>query len=129
VKSRFSRLDAVKPKDVYSVHKVDRAPAAADFNLLGDKVPMGRVVRIETFACVDLTTENKVIRLGVKRRGTIFWLKRETVTRGDSVNAISEYGVILEAPLILTAGEQPAARVESAANKDEIHMFARGPYI
>lgn len=122
-------MSRLKPKDVYSVHRIDRAPAAADFTLLGDKVPMGRVVRIETFTCVDLTTENKVIRLGVKRRGTIYWLKRETAQKGTAASAINGYGIQLCTPLILSAGEQPAARVESAASKDEIHLFARGPYI
>lgn len=119
----------MKPRDVYSCLKVDRAPSTGDFTLTGDKIPMGKVVRIETFTCVDLTTANKVIRLGFKRRGKIFWLKRETVTQGDSVNTIDEYGVILEAPIILTGGEKPVAMVESPTNKDEIYLVARGPYI
>lgn len=112
----------MEPKDVYMTLRTDRAPGTSDFTLEGDKVPMGRVVRVETFIAIDFTTAAKKVRLGIKRGQATTWLKRETL--GTNIHEIA-----LDNPLILVGGEQPVGMIESPTNKDVCTLLARGPYL
>lgn len=111
-----------KPGDVYSAEEILASAAAADKDFEGPKIPEGRVVKIEILAVVDVTTANKTLRLGYRRAGSSYWLKR------DAPGA-SGYGLILDQPLILVEGESPIAMVESATAKDALYFLARGTYL
>jgi len=111
-----------KPGNVYAAEEIVPSASAADKDFEGARIPQGKVVRIEILAVVDVTTANKTLRLGYKRAGTSYWLKRQAP--GSSV-----YGLILDRPLILVQGESPIARVESATAADALYFLARGIYL
>jgi len=107
---------------MYNAEVPEIQRAGADLSLAGPAIAKGKIVKIETFFCIDLTTAAKTIRLGYNSKGTDWWIKRETLAAGV-------YGLALERPLILIDGERPIARVETCTANDECVMVARGPYI
>lgn len=115
-------MQNVKPQDVYSAETPQTAPDTDDLSLEGPKVPEGKVVRIETFFAIDLTTSNKTIRVGFDRAGTKFWLQREAAGTG-------KYGIRLRRPLILVENERPICMIESPTASDECKLIARGVYL
>jgi len=115
-------VGCIKPGDIYDGHDTSPKSAAADVNLQGPEIPPGRVVRIVTFIALDLTTANKTIRLGYKRGGDTFWVKREGA-------GASGYGIGLGVDLLLVEGESPVARIESATANDECDLTVRGIYL
>lgn len=112
----------IKPGDVYSAEQTVSSAPAADVDFEGPRVPEGRVVKLEILAVIDVTTANKTLRLGYKRAGVSVWLKRAAAGTGA-------YSMVLDKPLILSEGESPVARVESATAGDTLHFFARGVYL
>jgi len=112
----------IKPKDVYLAINLTKAPSTSDLEILGDPVPTGKVVSIETFFVIDQTTGAKTIKLGFRRGGTDYYIKRAAAGTGV-------YGISLERPLILVEGESPIATVESPTAADVCLLIARGPYI
>jgi len=115
-------MGEVKPGDVYTAEVVVPKAAAADTTILGPEVPEGRVVRIDTFYVIDLTTSAKTIELGYRRRGTNYWFKRAAAGTGV-------YGVSQDRPIVLVEGEQLVGKVESASASDECWLIARGIYL
>jgi hypothetical protein len=113
---------SIRPKDVYLAINLTKAPTTSDLEILGDPVPPGKVVSIQTFYVVDQTTSAKTIKLGFRRGGTDYYIKRAAAGTGV-------YGVYLEAPLILVEGERPIATVEGPTAADVCLLVARGPYL
>jgi len=114
--------EKTKPKDVYLSIQNPKALASADLEILGDEVPEGKVVSIETFFVIDQTTANKTIKIGFRRGGKDYYIKREAA--GASI-----YGVTMDRSLILVEGERPIAVVEAPTVNDVCLMVARGPYL
>jgi len=114
--------EKTKPKDIYLSVQNPKALAATDLEILGDEVPEGKVVSIETFFVIDQTTANKTMKIGFRRGGTDYYVKRQAA--GASI-----YGVTMDRPLILVEGERPIAIVESPTINDVCLMVARGPYL
>ena len=115
-------MSETKPSEIYSAEDYIANVPAGDKDFEGEPVPNGKVAYIETLIVIDLTTAAKTIRLGYKRGGSTYWLKRETV--GAAV-----YGLSLDRPLILAEGEYPVARIETATVNDDCYFHARGRYL
>lgn len=109
-------------KNVYSSVQNPKALAVTDLEILGDKVPTGKVVSIETFFVIDQTTANKTIKIGFRRGGVNYYVKREAA-------GASTYGITMDRPLILVEGERPIATIESPSINDVCLLVARGPYL
>jgi hypothetical protein len=114
--------EKIKAKDVYLSYNLTKAPSTSDLEILGDVVKQGKVVSIETFFVIDQTTAAKTIKLGFRRGGTDYYIKRAAAGTGV-------YGIYLERPLILTEGERPIATVEAPTANDVCLLIARGPYL
>jgi len=112
----------VKPGDVYRAEDYVAKAAAEDKDFSGPEVPKGMVVKIEHLTVIDWTTANKTLRLGFRRAGKIYWLKRAAA-------GASGYSLTLETPLFLVHGEAPYGRVESATANDELYFLAQGAYM
>jgi len=114
--------EKTEPSDIYLSINGPKAPSTADLEILGDEIPTGRVVYIEMFFVIDKTTANKTIKLGFRRLGVDYYVKRAAAGSGV-------YGISLDRPLILVEGERPIATVESPTLNDECLLVARGPYL
>lgn len=114
--------EKIKAKDVYLSLSLTKAPDTNNLTIVGDKVRQGKVVSIITLFASDLTTSTKNMRIGFRRGGTDYWIRR--MGTGTVNNSI-----ILEQTLILVEGEQPVAMVESPNAGDECLLIARGPYL
>jgi len=115
-------MDCIKPRDVYSAEDSQTAPDTTNLTIEGSKIPAGKVVKIDSFFAIDITTANKTIRVGYDRAGSKIWLQREAAGTG-------EYGVRLRRPLILVENERPVAMIESPTASDECRLVARGIYL
>lgn len=112
----------MKPSELYRSENWTKAPNTNNLTLVGDKVPAGKVVRLDMLIGIDHTTPNKVIRLGYDRGGSKFWVQQEQA-------ATAEHGERLRRPIYLVENEAPAIMVESPTANDEIYLFARGPFV
>jgi len=112
----------MKPGDIYAWDHDQAAPSASDLELTGPEVPAGRVVRVEFFSALDLTTANKTIRLGYQRGGTDRWIDMAGV-------GAAEYGRVLARPFYLVGGDRPRVRVVTPTQADVIAVTLRGPYL
>jgi len=111
----------ITPRDVYSVEEYRKAPDTSNIILKGPVVPKGCVVDLKVMRVIDLTTENKTMRLGYQRGSQLLWFRRRNAGTGN-------YDLHLEAHLLLVEGEQPVAMVESPTAGDEIWFLTRGYY-
>ena len=111
-----------KPAQVYSAEVVILKAAADSPTLEGPEIPEGCVVEVTGFWAIDLTTANKTIRLGYKRGGNTYWLKRMAAGTGA-------YGIHLDRPLLLAEHERPVAMIESVSADDELRLMVRGTYL
>jgi len=111
-----------KPSEIYRSEKQQPAPSTSDLTIVGEKVPTGKAVLIETFFAIDQTTANKTLRLGYDRGGTKFWIKRAAAGSGI-------YGLALDRPLYLVENEAPAIMIESPTTGDVCLLVARGEFL
>ena len=112
----------VSESEVYEgTVRADDVPAS-DNTLYGPEVPTGRVVRLELFLCIDQTTANKTITLGIEQKGV------QRVLR-EAGAGTSLYEIHMDVPMILLAGEKPFATVTSPTAGDHLTLFVRGLYI
>jgi len=110
---------SAKSNIIYEALEHVVAPGTDDIILMGPRVSENRVVEIKVMRIIDLTTDNKTMRLGFERAGVQYWFRRRNAGSGN-------YDLHLEAWLILNAGERPIAMVESPTAGDRIWFFARG---
>jgi len=110
---------SVKSSHIYEALDHEKAATTDDVILKGPPVPEGCVAELKVMRVIDLTTDNKTMRLGFERAGVQHWFRRRNAGSGN-------YDLHLEAWLILTAGERPIAMIESPTVGDELWFFARG---
>ena len=114
--------EKTKAKDVYLSIREPKALSTSDLEILGDPVPDGHVVSIETFFVVDQTTAAKTIKIGFRRDGKDYYV--QIAGAGTGI-----YGISLDRPLILVQRERPIATIVSPTSGDQCLLVARGPYL
>jgi len=110
---------SAKSSIVYEALEYRKAPSTDNIVLRGPPVPNKSVVELKVMRVIDLTTDNKTMRLGFERAGVQYWFRRRNAGSGN-------YDLHLEAWLLLNAGERPIAMIESPTVGDELWFFARG---
>lgn len=115
-------MSETKPKDIYASEFEIPATGSADQVISGSKIQQGKVVRIVTFYAADLTTVNRILRIGFDRGGTRHWFKRQNA-------GASAFGICQDTDLILVENETPIMMCENGAAADALVLIARGIYL
>lgn len=115
-------MSETKPKNVYASEIEDPATGTANQVVAGAKIPQGKVVQIVMFYAADLTTVNRILRIGFDRGGTQHWLKRQNA-------GVSAFGISQDTDMILVENEAPIMMCETPAAGDTLVLIARGLYL
>jgi len=98
------------------------APSTADFDLEGPKVPLGKVLKIQSMFGTDETTPNKIIELGFVEGGVFKIMK-------SASSGSAGHSVWLNGTAIIGENTFVRVRIKSPDAGDVCHAYYAGELI